>query len=71
MAHGKALIRPPRFKAPRDRHVKVIAVPCPSCRAAAGDPCTRLDGTPSTGHMQHPSRRTMAVRADNLARGIA
>ena len=70
MATGVPLIRAPRVKPKRDRHVSVITVACPTCSAEAGSPCVKLDGTPSAGHLQHPSRRRMAVRADNLARGI-
>ena len=70
MSTGVPLIRAPRVKPKRDRHVKVLSVACPSCGAGTGEPCRKLDGTPSTGHLQHPSRRRMAVRAGNLSRGI-
>ena len=70
MSTGVPLTRAPRIKAKRDRHVSVITVACQSCQAPPGSACVRLDGQPSAGHLQHPSRRRMAVRADNLARGI-
>lgn len=70
MTTGVPLIRAPRVKPKRDRHVKVLSVACPSCKSGVDVPCVKLDGTPPAGHLQHPSRRRMAVRADNLARGI-
>lgn len=69
--NGSALLRTPRFQPSRDRHVPVKnVVPCPDCKAPVKVACKKVDGTPSGGHLQHPSRRRMAVRADNLARGL-
>jgi len=71
MRSGAPLVKPPRFAVKQDRNVRVKdVVPCPDCKAPIGSFCTRVDGTASSGHLQHPSRRRMAVRADNLARGI-
>lgn len=70
MTRGAPMTRAPKFKARRDRYVSVITVDCPTCLVKAGTVCVRLDGLPSAGHLQHPARRRMAVRADNLARGI-
>lgn len=70
MPTGTPLIRPPRFKPKRDRQVDVLGVPCPSCGAGVDVKCSKLDGTPGNPMLRHDSRRRMAVRADNLARGI-
>lgn len=64
--YGNQFTKAPKFKPPRDRRVEVRAVECPSCKAAVGAPCTKLDGTP--GQIQHPGRRRLAIRMENLAR---
>lgn len=62
------LLNPPRFKATRDRRIDSRSVECPTCLAKPRDPCVTFAGLVSQSC--HPSRRRMAVRADNLARGI-
>lgn len=64
------MLKAPKFRPTRDRKVDVTAVSCPSCGATPRSACFRLDGLQSPGHLQHPSRRRMAVRADNIARGL-
>lgn len=71
MRSGAPLVRAPKVKPKRDRHVPTISVvACPDCKAPIGSPCTKIDGTPGSPALRHPSRRRLAVRADNLARGI-
>lgn len=65
----KALIRTPRFKPSRDRMVDTLRVACPTCRVEPLVKCQKLDGTGQAAS-SHPKRRQMAVRADNLSRGI-
>lgn len=66
-----AMTRAPRMKPKRDRHIPTISVvACPDCRAPIGSPCTRIDGSPGSPALRHPARRRLAVRLDNLARGI-
>lgn len=64
--HGREFVgATPKFKPTRDRRINVRAVECPSCKAAVGAFCTKLDGTP--GQIQHPARRRAAIRAENEA----
>lgn len=64
------MLKAPRFVPRRDRYIRSIDADCPTCRVKAGTHCTRLDGSPAAAAMTHPARRRMAVRADNLSRGI-
>lgn len=70
MTTGVPLLSPPRFTPKRDRKIDVRSAECPTCDAPKGSPCVKTDGTIPTTHLQHPKRRQMAVRADNLARGL-
>lgn len=67
---GQEFTRTPKFKPRRDRRINAKVVECPSCGAGVGDPCFKLDGTESLGPLTHSARRRLAVRADNLTRGI-
>ena len=65
---GIPLVNPPSFTPTRDRTVRPRSVECPACEAMVDSPCQSLEGRelPTC----HPTRRRMAVRADNLARGL-
>jgi hypothetical protein len=59
---GREFIRAAPFKPSRDRHIKCIAVPCPTCGAAAGSRCVNTTtGDPTKS--AHKYRRVMALRA--------
>lgn len=58
-----------RFTAKRSRAVPVVGVVgCSTCHVGIDNKCINLTTGETTN--VHPKRRQMAVRADNLARGI-
>lgn len=62
---GKALVGVPKFKPPRDRHVKTRSAPCPSCKAEPKKPCTGPEGNEL--HWTHKPRRVIALRMEREA----